>query len=263
MKTAYNLVPPRFEDGRHEAIESGADSAGFHVKRAWSGEAIRPSDVICTWNLHDAAIRQTVAQFRAAGRPVVVFEEAYTRRLRPDLAHFAAALNGHNGAGEWFPGGPDRWFELRIKLKLWRATGRHVLVCSSRGMGAPTQSEPRGWAEDVARRLKRRTDRPVRIRHHPGKTYRDKPLEHDLEDCWAVVVWASNCATEALVRGIPVFYEGPHIVTEGAAQRGIERIEAPDLPERLPVLYRLAWAQWTMDEIAEGACHRHLLGRTG
>jgi len=245
--------------------------------------------VVCTWNLHSFNAWQAHLRARAAGCPTLVFEEAYTRRLCAE-PHFAVAIDGHNGAGRWFPGGAERWHRLGIAVKPWRpsfaplrplggvstlrscraaATGdrsegrpdrRHVLVCAARGMGCPAMREPRGWVEEVCRRLARLTTRPIKLRRHPGKGYLLRPLECDLEDAWAVVVWASNSATHALLAGIPVFHEAPHIITAGAAEQGIARIERPSCPERLPVFRRLAWAQWSLEEIRRGDPIRELVG---
>lgn len=87
----------------------------------------------------------------------------------------------------------------------------------------------------------------------------DEPLSAHLLNAWAMVVHTSNAATEALIAGVPAFFDGPHLVTEGAAQQGIEGIERPALPDRLPALQRLAWAQWSMREITRGDPFAHLL----
>ena len=246
-------MPARFADGRHEAILTGLRAAGLELVSAPDG-----AEVLVTWNRHVARVEAAAKACEARGGRVVVCEEAYTRRLVAG-PHVALALDGHNGAGRWFPGGPARWARLGLTLAPWRRSGGHVLVCAARGMGAPGLREPAGWAEDVCRRLRRSTDREIRLRRHPGKGYRRRPLALDLEDAWAVVVWASNCATEALVSGVPVFFEAPQIVTAGAAERGIAGLERTARPERLPVFERLAWAQWTLEEIARGEPFRHLL----
>lgn len=240
-------------------MEAGLEAVGFRVTQQID-DVVAADDAVVTWNAHTAVAAAGLRRARAAGAMAIVAEEAYTRRLWP-APHFALALDGHNGSGRWFPNGPERWASTGIKLNQWRKDGTHILVSAARGMGSPAMREPRGWADDVVRRLAQVSDRPVRLRRHPGKRYADRPLEADLAGAWAVVVWASNCATHALVAGIPVFYEAPHIITSGAAERGIAGIERPAYPERLPVFERLAWAQWTMEEIRAGAPFRHLLGR--
>lgn len=236
--------------------------SGFEVRTEWRCEAPGLGDVLAVWNLHFPLARQAHEAFKAAGLPTLVFEEGYTRRLYPE-PHFAVAVNGHNGAGWWPSGDGSRWDHLGIPLKPWTRNGEHILVCAARGMGSPEMAEPRGWADEVCRRLCKLTDHPVSLRRHPGKSYRDRPLGLDLAGAWAVVVWGSNCATHALAEGIPVFLEGPAHVLAGACQRGLENIDRPAYPDRLPAFQRMAWAQWSMEEIRRGEAFRHLLREIG
>ena len=74
-----------------------------------------------------------------------------------------------------------------------------------------------------------------------------------------MAAWASGIAARALVLGVPVFYEAPAIVCAGACTRGLEGIESPRTPDRLPALERLAWAQWSVSEIARGLPFEYLL----
>ncbi|MFQ5774194.1 MAG: hypothetical protein ACE5GS_06740 [Kiloniellaceae bacterium] len=222
-------------------------------------------DVLVTWTVHRGAKESQARAFEAAGGRVVVCEEAYFRTVNGER-HFAIALSDHNGAGRWRVGGPERWESFGIELKEWRRGGRHVLVREQRGIGSAAMASPPLWHDDATARLKRLTDRPIVFRAHPkSRLYPDRaraqpPLDRALEDAHAVVTWASGIAAQALVRGVPVFYEAPHIVCAGACTRGIERIEAPAYPDRRPALERLAWAQWSLREIGRGEPFRFLLG---
>ena len=79
----------------------------------------------------------------------------------------------------------------------------------------------------------------------------------------AVVVWGSSSAVQALVAGVPVFFEAPHIIVEDACERGIKNIDRPSTRDRLPAFEALAWAQWSLEEIAAGEPFRHLLQHAG
>ncbi len=259
MPTAFNLVPPRFADNRDKVIEAGLRACGYDVVSAREARPTATGDVLVTWNLHLSGSEPSEVAFNVAGAKVIVCEEGYTRRLGPDK-HFAMALGGHNGSGRWFPKGPERWDRLELGMKPWRKDGRHVLVCSQRGMGSTIMRQPRDWPQDVIRKLKHLTDRPIVHRPHPGKRFHDVvSLASQLKDCWAVVVWASNCAIPALLAGVPVFYEAPYSVVANACDRRLMRIEAPSYPERLSALRDMAWAQWTLAEIESGEAVHHLL----
>lgn len=225
--------------------------------------------MLVTWTVHRGAKEGAARAFEAAGGRVVVCEEAYLRTVRGER-HFAIALHDHNGAGRWphhhDGGGPERWESFAIPLQPWRRDGRHVLVREQRGIGSVRMASPPLWHDTVSARLRRLTRRPVVLRAHPrSRLYPElargqAPLDEALAGCWAVVTWASSLAVHALIAGVPVLYEAPHFVCAGACGRGIESIEAPPTPDRLPAFERLAWAQWSVGEIASGEPFRFLLG---
>ncbi len=268
MPTAHSLLPARFADGRHEAIEAGAAAAGFRVRNG--AGAPMPGDVLLTWNFYGSRA-DTARGFQAAGAHAIVCEEAYIREVAGEH-YFAMALGGHNGAGRWRVGAPERWAGWGIAMRPWRRDGAHVLVCGQRGFGYNDMAMPDAWPDEVYGRLRRVTERPLWFRPHPKRRRREtrapydrvldyaEPLAAHLAEAWAVVVYSSNCATEALIAGVPVVYEAPHIVTAPACRRGIQALDAPFLGDRLPAFARLAWAQWSMTEIARGVPFRQLLG---
>ena len=175
---------------------------------------------------------------------------------------FAIAIGDHNGAGRWYVGGPERWQRMNVRLWPWRKQGgRHVLVREQRGIGSALMASPKRpmWHEDVMKRLRAVTDRPIRLRKHSGVKTPATPLLDDLAGCHAVVTWASSMAVRALTFGVQVFYEAPHWICEDAGVRGIQDIESPDYGDRIPAFERLAWAQWHVDEIAAGLPFDYLL----
>jgi hypothetical protein len=108
---------------------------------------------------------------------------------------------------------------------------------------------PSTWLTDILGRLRGATKRPIVVRHHPGT---DEPRSPDFTDCWAAVTWGSGAGIKALAAGIPVFYDMPQWLGGAAARQGVEDIETPYLGDRLAIFRRLAWAQWSADEIAMG-----------
>ena len=77
--------------------------------------------------------------------------------------------------------------------------------------------------------------------------------------CWALVTHHSNAAVDALAAGIPVFCE------DGAASLlsmpRLADIENPPLPEgRAQFFADLAYCQWSVPEMASGACWDYLIG---
>ncbi|MCH8990901.1 MAG: hypothetical protein IIA44_04005 [Acidobacteria bacterium] len=201
MPTAFSILPDRFADGRHTAIETGLKACGYKIARgAGPGGA---DDVLVTWTVHRGYKERAARKFEAAGGRVIVCEEAYFRRIG-GAPYFALALHDHNGAGRWPEGGPQRWDGFGIGLKPWRQRGHHILVREQRGIGSEHMASPPNWHQAMANRLRAVTDRPIVLRWHPKsraeprKALEQPPLEAALKDCWSVVTWASAIAGPAL-----------------------------------------------------------------
>lgn len=216
-----------------------------------------PRDVLLVWNRHGINDIHA-ARYEAAGARVIVAENGYIGADEFGNQLYAIALRHHLGAGEWNEGPEDRWAKLGIDLKPWRKDGREIIVLPQRGIGAKSIAMPTGWAEDVVRRLKKITDRPVRVRVHPGMSRTDPWV--DLQNAWAAVTWASGAGIKSIVHGVPVFCEMPSWIGRPAAVFGVSNIERPFLGDRLPMLRRLAHAQWALAEIETGEPFRRLLG---
>src|SRR6185369_12615873 len=157
----------------------------------------------------------------------------------------------------------SRWNALGVELKPWREEGKHVLVCPNRSFGTPGRFMPWAWAEDVAARLRQLTNRPIRIRPHPGNSAPAKPLAEDLADAWCTVIWTSSAGVHSLIAGVPVISEAPAWICRKAAYLGYETFRARDEPRteesgafwdsnRLAAMHRLAWANWSLAEIQSG-----------
>ena len=257
---------------RREAFCNGLQAAGFKLRGGEPAQDVAADDVLVTWNRY-GHFEVAANDFERRGGRVVVAENGYLGAngttpkfdvaagdVRPGH-YYALALDGHNGSGRWPSYDGSRWRALGIELQPWRERGDHVLVCPQRGIGPNRQAQHPAWPQDVTLRVKGLTTRPVRVRPHPGLGPGDVPIESDLENCWAMVTWASGAGIHALVAGVPVIFEARHWILADAAGRDIKAIESPALPDRLPAFQRLACAQWTVAEIASGEAFLRLLHR--
>lgn len=199
----------------------------------------KKGDILVTWN----RIREghTIAcRFEDQGLPVLVAENASWGNGFAGDHWYTIARNAHNTAGRFPVGEVDRWDCLNIRLDRWRKSGETVIL-PQRGIGNVGQM-PLDWP---ARALKKHGGR---IRKHPGQGPAI-PLEQDLRQAGRVVTWGSGAAIKALLFGIPVTSEMPHWIGE---QDNTDQ-------GRLDMFRRLAWAQWTLEEIAHGTPFRWLL----
>lgn len=259
-KKAYCVIrdQPHY---RSEAFLAGLRAVGYEIETR-TPQSNRAGDVFVCWNRYGYN-HQVASHVESAGGTVLVAENGYVGRDENDHQLYAIARHGHNGSGNWEIARPPRWPLLGIEPKPWREGGGHILVCGQRGIGSPSMASPANWHEGVAARLRKITKRPVRIRLHPGNNAPKTPLADDLRDAYAVVIWSSSSGVQALIDGIPVFYEAPHWICARAAKHGIVGIEDPPDPyrddTRQASLEYMAWAQWTVAEIAAGLPFRLLL----
>lgn len=246
---------------RREAFEAGLEAVGLAVLRVTPTKWL-PGDVLVIWNRY-ARFAAAADACERAGGTVVVAENPY---LGTAGERYAVALDHHKGPGRWCPidDGGARWRQLGLTIEPWCDPQRraYVLLAPERGIGPPVFAMPRDWPTTALAELERHVTVPVRLRRHPGKHEPAVPLAEDLAGAVGVVTWGSNVGLHALCAGIPVWYahhswigascsvqwagRGPI----GAAYRSIGR---------LAMFHRLAWAQWSVEEIGNGAPFRHLL----
>lgn len=267
---AYSLIrdKPWY---RREAFSAGLKAAGYEVLLRGPVRA-EPGDVLVIWNRYGGN-DSVASRFEKEGGRVLVAENGYIGRggtapkfdvhpagPKPDH-YYALALGGHNGQGIIPTGGSERLAALELPMKPWREDGEHILVLPNRSFGLPGRMMPPDWHQTAAKRLQARTKRSVRTRLHPGNDAPARPLEVDLEGAWAAVVWTSSAGVRALVEGVPVFCEAPFWICKDAGAGGT--LDAPEMPDRIPALERMAWAQWTCAEIESGEPFVRLLSPAG
>lgn len=265
-------------------IKSGLEKAGFENRckyaDAMKTEMIYPFDLLLCWTLWQHVARTRAADVHAKiGGTVLCSENGFLRKVG-DKRYFQLAKrvgkgSGINGQGRFPIGDDSRWKEWNLPLKPWRTSGDYVLVCAQRGAREddPLITHGRHWPDDVIPRIRKYTDRPIWFRPHPGNKRpclpqkckvdriidpHEESLEQNLSRAWACVVYTSTSATDAIVNGVPVCFDGPAIMCQDMAGR-IKDIEKPPMPEREEIFADLAWGQWNLDELSSGRAFSHVL----
>ncbi len=236
---------------RRDAFEQGLRHAGYSLVQ--SGHPESRDDLLVIWNRYGAFASMADAWERQGGA-VLVCENGYIGKDEQDRQYYAIAVHGHNGSG-WFPvGADDRFSKLALDVKDWRASGAHILVCGQRGIGTPQMASPPNWHDETARTLRRMTERPVRVRTHPGNHSPTVPLSDDLANSFACHIWSSGSGVQALISGIPVFYDAPHWICEDGAIKSNGNFCEPlcDDSKRSAALSKMAWGQRSVSEIESG-----------
>lgn len=245
-----------FHDSSHygrDTFRAGLENCGY----VWTDyiQTPTPEDVLLIWNR--GVINNVIAhRWQAAGARVLVAENGYLGKHWRGVQWYAIALGRHGGGGYWPLAGPQRWHGWAVPLAPWRKPGGDLVVLAQRGIGEPGITAPPNWYISMCSTFK-----SARVRVHPGKDDVTLPLERDLANTSAVITWSSGAALKALVLGIPVFYGYKDWIGAGAARHVDDRSKgvSTDDAARLAMFERLAWAQWTKEEVAQGEPFRKLL----
>lgn len=253
MRRLAHILIKKDPQYRAVAFATGLEHAGYLVD--WREPRMaQPGNVIVMWN-RSGLDEIRADRYEKQGFKVIIAENGYIGTDSDGIQCYALALHGHNGSGFWPDGDESRWPLLNIPIKPWRRDGDHILLCPNRFIGSKLMRQPVDFTKETVWNLKQYTSRPIKVRPHPGNWQVKPPkipLTDDLRNAWACVIWSSSAGVRALVGGIPVFALAPHWICLACADTSLSRIDNPSLPDRKPVLERLAWAQWTIREIAQG-----------
>lgn len=240
---------------RSDAFQSGLRACGYQI----GPELGRPQrdDLLVLWNRYGGC-DLVARRYEAAGATVVVAENGYCGRDWRGGVWYQLALNWNAGAGRWPIGGPERAAMFDAELRPWRTPGDYALVLAQRGIGGPGVAQPPAWHQRAAVQLERLGHRVV-VRGHPGRHQENESLYAALEGARFAVTWASGAGIKALLHGVPVYHGLERWIGAPASRPFGKALPEPFRGDRAEFLTRLAWAQWTVEEIGSGIAFRHLL----
>lgn len=245
-----------------------AAGVGLPVTRALAGLQGKQTDDVVMYGLLRGCLEVWQAA-RKQGRRWWYMDNGYLKPGHFD-GHYSVTGNAfqHPGLGD-FPRGYERVKKLGLIVEPWRPAGRHILLLPptevfARLMGFTQEA----WVNDTLEKLKRLTDRELRVRLKPGSAWKGKTvpmggpsLRADLTDCHAMVTYNSKAACEAVMWGVPAF-----VTTKNAAYAvgkiELKEIDNPARPsddERTIWLAALAANQWTLSEMRTGQCWNELV----
>lgn len=239
-------------------------------------------------------LRQTILdQQRARGaRTVIADSNLFLYRDTANPHHYLRySFDGiFPSTGEYCDSDPDpaRWSHIQqqigLELRPWRQSGSHILMCLQRDGGwSMAGFNVVDWALITAKQIRLSSDRPIRIRAHPGdkqaaRYCRDivadfkrhgirdvslsdvgTPLMRDFKHCWAVVCHNSSPGVAAAIEGIPVFLTDPtRSQARSVANTNIDLIENPDMPDRQTWVMRISQSHWNHEELSSGVAWQHM-----
>lgn len=193
--------------------------------------------------------------YGAVDIPVLVADFGYLKRVNtPEeytQGHWQVGLGGLNKI-PLFACPPDRFDALGLDIvEKGGDPNGHVLVCGQVGGDAAHGLSAHDLRQWLRERLEQYPDAVFRPHPRggiavPGYASDHRPLAESLADARLVVTYNSNVGHDALLAGVPVVC-GP-----GAAYEDLAGESLPSIEVRREYFHRVAYGQWTAEEMASG-----------
>lgn len=254
------------------SMAEGLESAGYKV--VWRNPApfgpdqVEDFDLVVVWS--ELGVRQLIlAEYASRDVPCLVLENGYFGDT------WALGIYSHY----WLPMFSDLAPTDRAKAMSLEALERElgeghedapVVFC---GQGPKADAALAKMAED----MRELTDRAFIFRPHPLQIKttvkgfdgvmdpHSCTVEEMLECVHSVVTFTSNVGNEAILAGVPVITHPAAMYADIALMvedlEDMESIQAPDVATRQEYLNRLAYGQWTAEDLEDGTALGFVFGQ--
>ncbi len=167
--------------------------------------------------------------------------------------------------------------QLKIEVKPWRIQNSgHILVCCQRNNGWSMQGQNvLQWLRQTVERIREHIDAPIIVRFHPGDKHKDtyepqirdlnvsvshsKSIFDDLQGARICVGHNSSPTIIAAIQGVPIFLTDPgRSQAKDVANYNFKYLSQPEEFDRGPWLEKLAQCHWTLEELKDGSCWKHM-----
>lgn len=261
MRDGFTILARQHSDHQEShaaALADGMRAHGIPVELVYNLEHVRTDHVAC-WGWRSGS------QLRAQGREVLVMERGY---MGDRFAWTSLGWNGLNNRANFGirDDGAERFRKhFGHLLKPWNSAGDYVLLIGQVPGDMSLQGRDLApWYAKQAARAAALYKLPVRFRQHPEAVRRgmrqDVPgtvgmggdLQSALSAAAVVITFNSNAGVDAVMAGkLTVAMDHGSMALPVALADLPERMHC-EFREREGWAERLAWCQWTMDEIRSG-----------
>lgn len=256
-----------------QSLEKGLDKLGHKIVKN-----DKQADVLVIWSvLWHGRMKSNQEIWNFAHRhqiPILVLEVGGLRRGYT----WKLGLNHMNNLAT-FPNKIDldtnRPEKLGIFLKNRSKLGEKILICGqhSKSEQWKHRSKPEIWLNGLVKNIRSYTDRKILLRPHPrdyewvqflpkldieiclpekiANTYDDFDHQKDFDNAYCVFSPSGNTGLQAIIDGIPVFCDNDSLAYP-VANKTLDKILNPELPERNKWLVKICHTEWTLEEIEQG-----------
>lgn len=264
--------------GRHslppllQALRRGLELRGFSITVKTETRRIENLDAFdlaaCS-GLHN--ISNLRGSSLSAGLPLLVGDLGYFKRANNGAEVESYFQLGWNTLCDIPSSAPstDRWEALQLEVEPEKVGGSYILVLDQVGgdkQHGLSSRELGAWLLRKAEAERKRTKLPILWRPHPKQNTRPPGVPHGialqnpshvslasaLDGAAKAVTYNSTAGLEAVRRGIPV---------ECHPRAHFFDVCGTSQAERLLYMQRVAYAQWLLEEMRNGAALDFLLGR--
>lgn len=235
------------------------------------------SDVAVIWSVlwqgRMLGYQKTWNECQNKNKPVVVLEVGGIKRNET----FKVGINGVNREADFANENvaEERWKKFNIEMKPWKSTGDTIIICGQHHKSHQWRNNPsmNVWFEQQINEIRKYTDRKILVRPHPRNpigldttkwknvsynqpqrdhtTIDDTDFNKKLKNAWAVVNYSSNPAMQSVFNGVPVFVSEASLSYD-VGNTTLANINNPSKPDRQTWANRLAYTEWTTEEIKQG-----------
>ena len=170
-----------------------------------------------------------------------------------------------------------------IKLHDWKTDGKNIIIYMNRGDGGWSHQgvDVYKWLKDTCIEIRKYSDRPIKVKDHPGRTPNKRKLDevlnwlylnikdffyhhretkklgdwsdHQIKNAHAAVILTSTAGGVPLTKGIPVFVTHDNAYIKPWSAGELKNIETPNLDvDREEFMRYYASSHWSMEEIERG-----------
>lgn len=206
---------------------------------------------------------------RNNGCEVLLMERGY---IGDRYIYTSLGWNGLNGYGtfpEYQDDGGERFRAHGGEIKPWKDGGKYILILGQvTGDQSLKGRDLVPWYQQIAERARSRWKVPVYFRPHPmgrQKGYSHVPgienfpessLDDALSGALFTIAFNSNSCLDSILAGVPCYAGDKGTMAWDLCMRDITNIVRPD---REKVVHKIAWTQWSREEIEEGTPLKRLL----
>lgn len=201
-------------------------------------------------------------KLRETGLEVLVLERGYIGNRFHYTSLGWNGLNGHAEFPEYPDDGGERFRAHGGVLEDWKYDGDYILILGQVANDASLQGKNLDeWYSYIGRKASERFGKPVYFRPHPdavrrGGYYRVNgipnmggTLDEALEGALFTIAFNSNSCLDSVLKGIPCFAGDKGTMAWDLCMHDLTKIVRP---RREEVVNRIAWTQWSPDEMKSG-----------